>query len=167
MQRARQGRLKVNAMASHPAAAGPGGANHQARQLLVRLVARHFEQVLPELLFGVGVGKNILWRLVHAAQVAGVLRIAASPFARRGFEELDRGASLARHQRSTKRGVAAVPAMALPGPDHPLLAGIALLEPTVTRKMRKMGLISRRGRRLSPSAQQLFELFDTVAPAHP
>lgn len=107
MQRARQGRLKVNAMASHPAAAGPGGANHQARQLLVLLAARHFEQVLPELLFGVGVGKNILWRLVHAAQVAGVLRIAAAPFARRGFEELDRGASLARHQRSTKRGVAA------------------------------------------------------------
>ena len=61
-------------------------------------------------------------------------------------------------------GIAAVPAMAMPGPDHPLLAAIALVEPSVTRKM---GLISRRGRRLSPSAQQLFELFDTVAPTRP
>jgi DNA-binding transcriptional LysR family regulator len=61
-------------------------------------------------------------------------------------------------------GVAAVPAMAMPGPDHPLLASIPLIEPTVTRKM---GLIRRRGRSLSPSAQQLFDLFDKVAPARP
>ena len=61
-------------------------------------------------------------------------------------------------------GVAAVPAMAMPGPDHPLLASIPLLEPIVTRKM---GLIHRRGRSLSPSAQQLYELFDKVAPVHP
>ena len=46
--------------------------------------------------------------------------------------------------------------MAMPGPDHPLLVSIALSEPVVTRKV---GLIRRRGRALSPAAQQLYELF--------
>ena len=53
-------------------------------------------------------------------------------------------------------GVAVVPSMAMPGPDHPLLVSIALSEPVVTRKV---GLIRRRGRALSPAAQQLYELF--------
>lgn len=53
-------------------------------------------------------------------------------------------------------GVAAVPAMAMPGPDHPLLVSVPLVEPVVTRKI---GLIRRRGRSLSPAAQQLFDLF--------
>ena len=53
-------------------------------------------------------------------------------------------------------GVAVVPSMAMPGPDHPLLVSIALSDPVVTRKV---GLIRRRGRSLSPAAQQLYELF--------
>ena len=53
-------------------------------------------------------------------------------------------------------GVAAVPAMAMPGPDHPLLATVPLVDPVVTRKI---GLIRRRGRSLSPAAQQLYDLF--------
>lgn len=56
-------------------------------------------------------------------------------------------------------GVAAVPAMAMPGPGHPLLVSIALVDPVVTRKI---GLIRRRGRSLSPAAQQLFDLFGEV-----
>ncbi len=52
-------------------------------------------------------------------------------------------------------GVAAVPAMAMPGADHPLLASVPLTDPEVTRKM---GLIRRRGRSLSPAAQQLYDL---------
>jgi DNA-binding transcriptional LysR family regulator len=53
-------------------------------------------------------------------------------------------------------GVAAVPAMAMPGADHPLLVSVPLVEPVVTRRI---GLIRRRGRSLSPAAQQLYDLF--------
>jgi DNA-binding transcriptional LysR family regulator len=53
-------------------------------------------------------------------------------------------------------GVAAVPSMAMPGKDHPLLVSIPLEEPVVTRRV---GLIRRRGRALTPPAQQLFDFF--------
>ncbi|OYT86830.1 MAG: LysR family transcriptional regulator [Burkholderiales bacterium PBB6] len=53
-------------------------------------------------------------------------------------------------------GVAAVPSMAMPGPDHPLLVSVPLVDPVVTRRV---GLIRRRGRPLSPTAQQLYDLF--------
>jgi DNA-binding transcriptional LysR family regulator len=56
-------------------------------------------------------------------------------------------------------GVAAVPSMAMPGPDHPLLVSVPLVDPVVTRKV---GLIRRRGRSLSPAAQQLYDLFGDV-----
>lgn len=56
-------------------------------------------------------------------------------------------------------GVAAVPSMAMPGPDHPLLVSLPLGEPVITRKV---GLIRRRGRSLSPAAQQLYDLFEEV-----
>lgn len=52
-------------------------------------------------------------------------------------------------------GVAAVPAMAMPGADHPLLVSVPLVDPVVKRKM---GLIKRRSRVLSPAAQQLYDL---------
>ena len=56
-------------------------------------------------------------------------------------------------------GVAAVPSMAMPGPEHPLLVSVPLVEPVVSRKV---GLLRRRGRSLSPAAQQLFDLFGEV-----
>jgi DNA-binding transcriptional LysR family regulator len=52
-------------------------------------------------------------------------------------------------------GVAVVPAMAMPGPDHPLLVSVPLVGPVVKRKM---GLIKRQGSVLSPAAQQLYDL---------
>lgn len=52
-------------------------------------------------------------------------------------------------------GVAVVPSMAMPGPDHPLLVSVPLIDPEVTRKV---GLIHRRGRPLAPAAQQLYDL---------
>ncbi|UUX97123.1 LysR family transcriptional regulator [Aquabacterium sp. J223] len=58
-------------------------------------------------------------------------------------------------------GVAAVPSMAMPGPDHPTLVSVPLVEPAVTRKM---GLIRRRRHALSPAAQQLYDLFSAVKP---
>lgn len=56
-------------------------------------------------------------------------------------------------------GVAAVPAMAMPADDHPLLVSVPLVDPVVTRKM---GLIRRKGRSLSPAAQQLYEFFSEL-----
>lgn len=56
-------------------------------------------------------------------------------------------------------GVAAVPAMAMPGKDHPILVSVPLVDPVVHRKV---GLIRRRGRTLSPAAQQLYDLFGEV-----
>jgi DNA-binding transcriptional LysR family regulator len=51
-------------------------------------------------------------------------------------------------------GVAAVPSLAMPAADHPLLVSVPLVGPVVTRRV---GLIRRKGRPLSPSAQQLYD----------
>ncbi len=56
-------------------------------------------------------------------------------------------------------GVAAVPSLAMPERDHPLLASVALCDPEVTRVV---GLIRRRGRSLTPAAQQLHDLIVEV-----
>jgi DNA-binding transcriptional LysR family regulator len=61
-------------------------------------------------------------------------------------------------------GVAAVPAMAMPGRDHPLLVSVPLDTPVVTRHV---GLIRRAGRTLAPAAQQLYDFFTEIAPAKP
>ena len=53
-------------------------------------------------------------------------------------------------------GVAAVPSLAMPGKDHPLLVSVPLQDPVVTRHV---GLIRRKGRTLSPAAQQLWDFF--------
>jgi DNA-binding transcriptional LysR family regulator len=53
-------------------------------------------------------------------------------------------------------GVAAVPSLAMPAKDHPLLVSVPLIEPVVTRRV---GLIRRKGRSLSPAAQQLYGFF--------
>jgi DNA-binding transcriptional LysR family regulator len=53
-------------------------------------------------------------------------------------------------------GVAAIPSMAMPARDHPLLVSVPLVDPVVTRVV---GLIRRRGRSLSPAARQLYDLF--------
>ncbi len=57
-------------------------------------------------------------------------------------------------------GVAAVPSLAMPARDHPLLVSVPLDEPVVTRAV---GLIHRRGRRLGPAAQQLYDFFAEAA----
>ena len=61
-------------------------------------------------------------------------------------------------------GVAAVPSIAMPGPDHPLLVSVPLADPVVTRRI---GLIRRQGRPLSPEAQQLYDLFVEMKPRRP
>lgn len=56
-------------------------------------------------------------------------------------------------------GVAAVPSIAMPGADHPLLVSVPLVDPVVTRKV---GLIRRKSRALSPSADQLYSFFSEL-----
>ncbi|MCX2862928.1 MULTISPECIES: LysR family transcriptional regulator [unclassified Roseateles] len=53
-------------------------------------------------------------------------------------------------------GVAAVPSLAMPDKSHPLLVSVPLVEPAVSRHV---GLIRRKGRSLSPAAQQLYDFF--------
>jgi DNA-binding transcriptional LysR family regulator len=52
-------------------------------------------------------------------------------------------------------GVAAVPSIALPLGGHPILMGVPLIEPEVVRTV---GLITRRGRTLTPAALELHRL---------
>ena len=107
MQGARQRRLEIYAVFAHPVAAMGGFANRQPRQFFVSQSAGNLEQVLPEFFFGIGVEQHILRRVVHAAQIARVLRIAAAPRLRRGFEQQHRGACLARHQGGAEGGISA------------------------------------------------------------
>ena len=97
----------MHAVPAHPVAAIAGGANRQPRQCFIGLAARDLEQVLPKLFFGVSARQHILRRIVHAAQVARVARVAAAPFARCGFQQQHAGARLARHQRCAQGGIAA------------------------------------------------------------
>jgi DNA-binding transcriptional LysR family regulator len=52
-------------------------------------------------------------------------------------------------------GVAAVPSMAMPLHDHPVLTSVPLVDPVVTRRV---GIIRRRGRPLAPAAQQFYQM---------
>jgi len=52
-------------------------------------------------------------------------------------------------------GIAAVPRLAMPDDDHPILVSVPLVDPVVSRTV---GLIRRRGRVLSAAAQQLYEM---------
>jgi len=48
-------------------------------------------------------------------------------------------------------GVAAVPSMAMPGREHPILTSVPLVDPVVKRRV---GIVTRRGRPLTPAAQE-------------
>ncbi|MEX3955520.1 LysR family transcriptional regulator [Trinickia sp. EG282A] len=52
-------------------------------------------------------------------------------------------------------GIAAVPSMAMPQSEHPLLTSVPLVDPVVTRRV---GLVSRRGRQLTPAAQEFYRM---------
>lgn len=58
-------------------------------------------------------------------------------------------------------GVAAVPALAMPGADHPVLASVPLHDPVITRRL---GLIRRKGRSFTPAAERLYELLADLRP---
>jgi len=58
-------------------------------------------------------------------------------------------------------GVAVVPRLSMPQGEHPTLAKVTLVEPTIDRNV---GLIRRQGRELSPSARKLYELIEQTWP---
>jgi DNA-binding transcriptional LysR family regulator len=58
-------------------------------------------------------------------------------------------------------GVAAVPSLAMPRGEHPVLVSLPLDGPVVTRRL---GLIRRRGRTLVPAAQELYDAFRAMNP---
>ena len=74
--------------------------------MLVGDSAGDLEQVLPVLFFGIGFGQHILRRIVHAAQIAGVARIAPAPLAGRGFQQQHAAARFARHDGGAQGGIA-------------------------------------------------------------
>jgi DNA-binding transcriptional LysR family regulator len=49
--------------------------------------------------------------------------------------------------------------MAMPDADHPLLVSVPLVEPVITRRI---GLIRRKGRSLSPAARQIYEFISEM-----
>ncbi|MET0186078.1 MAG: LysR family transcriptional regulator [Achromobacter sp.] len=61
-------------------------------------------------------------------------------------------------------GIAAVPRLAMPAHEHATLASVPLADPVITRQM---GLIKRRGRSLSPAAQQLYDLLAEMRAVRP
>lgn len=52
-------------------------------------------------------------------------------------------------------GVAAVPSMAMPGANHPILTSVPLVDPVVKRRV---GIVRRRGRQLTPAAQEFHRM---------
>jgi DNA-binding transcriptional LysR family regulator len=58
-------------------------------------------------------------------------------------------------------GVAVVPRLSMPMGKHPTLVSIPLVDPSVERTV---GLIRRRGRELSPSARQLYQMIEKTWP---
>jgi DNA-binding transcriptional LysR family regulator len=60
-------------------------------------------------------------------------------------------------------GVAGVPRHAQPHTQHPTLVSVPLVDPAITRTV---GLIRRRGRSLSPAAQQLYDLLLASRPRY-
>lgn len=60
-------------------------------------------------------------------------------------------------------GVGAVPSLAMPAYDHPTLCSVDLIEPVVKRHL---GLITRKGRSLSPAADQMFKLLVELGPRY-
>ena len=67
VQRARERRLKINAVMTHPVATLGRGPDHQSRQRFIGIAFGDTPEILPELLFGITLDQHILWRIVHTA----------------------------------------------------------------------------------------------------
>ena len=81
--------------------------DHELGQFLVGLPAGHAQQIVPELLLGVGAGEDLGRGIVGAAHVAGVAGVAAAIELRRAFQHQHGRARAPGADRGAQRGVAA------------------------------------------------------------
>ena len=94
MERAAERGLEAHAAGAEPLAEISGGADGQARELLVGLTRGNPQQVVPELVFGVGAGHDAVGVVVQVTEVARVTTVAAAVVAWRAFEQEHAGATL-------------------------------------------------------------------------
>ncbi len=107
VQRAAERRLEAHAVALHPGKVVHGTADGHAREALVGDPAGDLDEVLPVLLFRIGVDEDFQRRVVHAAHVARVPAVAAAKRHRRHFEHQHREARAARRERGAQGGIPA------------------------------------------------------------
>src|SRR5436305_15343557 len=77
VQRAGERWLEAHAVLAHPGTTRRRGADGEPGEAFARIAARDLEQVLPELLFRIGLAEHVLRLIVHTAQTARALRTAA------------------------------------------------------------------------------------------
>jgi len=106
MKRAAHGMLKADSVALHPLSTGGRSADRHARHLLVGLASGHAQNVVVELVFRIGIGHHLGWRVVHAPQVSGVPAIAATKLFRRALQHQHAGPGFARAQSSRQSRIA-------------------------------------------------------------
>ena len=107
MQRARQRRLKVRAMLLHPVAASRRRPDRDAGQRFIGEAAGNLQQILPELLLGIGARQDLGGGVMSAAHVAGMAGVAAAIEFRRAFQHQHRCARPPPADRGAQRSVAA------------------------------------------------------------
>ena len=143
---------------------------HVSLTAVGREFARKVEQMLDDLdntLLGIrGVAATRMGEVTIAC-VPSTVYYFLSQVIRRHHESYPQGIYEAQHVTTllglveAGLGVAAVPSLAMPGADHPLLVSVPLSDPVVTRHV---GLIRRKGRSLSPAAQQLYDFLAEMKP---
>ena len=143
---------------------------HVSLTAVGREFARKVEQMLDDLdntLLGIrGVAATRMGEVTIAC-VPSTVYYFLSQVIRRCHESYPQGIYEAQHVTTllglveAGLGVAAVPSLAMPGADHPLLVSVPLSDPVVTRRV---GLIRRKGPSLSSAAQQLYDFLAEMKP---
>ena len=132
------GEIEVGVLADSGTGAGVELAPYRQDRLVLIVPAGHvlaardhvgFAEVLDQALAGMAGQPQSLYETRHGTTMIGLVEAGL--------------------------GVAAVPLMAMPGPDHPILTRVPLTDPQV---MRSVGIIKRRGRTLTPAALELERL---------
>ncbi len=107
LKRAAERGLEAHALLGDPAEHRLRFVDHVAGERLVGVAAGDAQEVVEELLLGVGPGQLLGRGIVGAAHVAGMAGVAAAVELRRRFEHQHRGAGAPRADRRTQGGVAA------------------------------------------------------------
>ncbi len=106
-KRPRERRLKAHAVCLHPGQARLGRADGKAGEVLVGLSLGHQQEVVEVFVLLVAVDQDRKRAAVHAAEVAGVARVAAPVGLGRAFQDHDPAPGFGRLDRRAERRVAA------------------------------------------------------------